>query len=325
MTEDSRISELAKLARPMVNVIGLGGAGCNMVSWIAKKGTGGIKTIAADADAIHLLTATSDSRILMGEKAYMGRGCGGYAERGSEAARESLNEIKKEIAGSNLVFVIAGLGGGSGSGSAPIVAEAIRETGALTIGCVTIPFGSEVVRRKKAISGLKAFSSKCDSLVVIDNSKLRTTAGELPLKEGFAVVNALVGSFIDNLTDTIIHPSLVNLVYSDMRSIMERGGISAIGIGEGEGEKRIEKAVEQALSTPLIEVSDISSAYGMLIHIMGGEDMTLGEVTQAAELMLKIAPNTGRIIWGAKIDEALAGRIKVTAVLTGVSKPENLK
>jgi len=325
MTEDSRISELAKLARPMVNVIGLGGAGCNMVSWIAKKGTGGIKTIAADADAIHLLTATSDSRILMGEKAYMGRGCGGYAERGSEAARESLNEIKKEIAGSNLVFVIAGLGGGSGSGSAPIVAEAIRETGALTIGCVTIPVGSEVVRRKKAISGLKAFSSKCDSLVVIDNSKLRTTAGELPLKEGFAVVNALVGSFIDNLTDTIIHPSLVNLVYSDMRSIMERGGISAIGIGEGEGEKRIEKAVEQALSTPLIEVSDISSAYGMLIHIMGGEDMTLGEVTQAAELMLKIAPNTGRIIWGAKIDEALAGRIKVTAVLTGVSKPENLK
>ncbi len=325
MTEDSRISELAKLARPAVKVIGLGGAGCNMVSWIAQKGTDGIKTIAADTDAIHLLTAKSDVRILMGEKAYMGRGCGGYAERGAEAARESINEIIKEISGSNLVFVIAGLGGGSGSGSAPIVAEAIRETGALTIGCVTIPFGSEVVRRKKAISGLKALSSKCDSLVVIDNSKLRTTAGEMPLKEGFAVVNALVGSFIDNLTDTIIHPSLVNLVYSDMRSIMERGGISAIGIGEGEGEKRIEKAVEQALSAPLIEVSDISSAYGMLIHIMGGEDMTLGEVTQAAELMLKIAPNTGRIIWGAKVDEALAGHIKVTAVLTGVSKPENMK
>ncbi|TRZ92423.1 MAG: hypothetical protein D4R88_00360 [Methanosarcinales archaeon] len=147
----------------------------------------------------------------------------------------------------------------------------------------------------------------------------------MPLKEGFAVVNALVGSFIKNMTETIIHPSLVNIVYSDMRSIMERGGISAIGIGEADGEKRIEKAVEQALSAPLIEVSDISSAYGMLIHIMGGEDMTLGEVTQAAELMLKIAPNTGRIIWGAKVDEAMAGRVKVTAVLTGVSKPENLK
>ncbi|MDO8725558.1 MAG: cell division protein FtsZ [Candidatus Methanoperedens sp.] len=325
MTEDSRISELAKLARTSVKVIGLGGAGCNMVSWIAQNGTDGIKTIAADADAVHLLTAKSDVRILMGEKAYMGRGCGGYPERGSEAARESINEIKKELEGSNLVFIIAGLGGGSGSGSAPIVAEAVRETGALTIGCVTIPFGSEIVRRKKAISGIKALSNKCDSLVVIDNSKLRTVAGEMPLKEGFAVVNALVGSFIKNMTETIIHPSLVNIVYSDMRSIMERGGISAIGIGEADGEKRIEKAVEQALSTPLIEVSDISSAYGMLIHIMGGEDMTLGEVTQAAELMLKIAPNTGRIIWGAKVDEKMAGRVKVTAVLTGVSKPENMK
>ncbi len=325
MTEDSRISELAKLSRPTVNVIGLGGAGCNMVSWIAQKGTDGIKTIAADTDAIHLLTAKSDVRILMGEKAYIGRGCGGYPERGSEAARESINEIKKELAGSNLVFIIAGLGGGSGSGSAPIVAEAVRETGALTIGCVSIPFGSEIVRRKKAISGIKALTNKCDSLVVIDNSKLRTVAGEMPLKEGFAVVNALVGSFIKNMTETIIQPSLVNIVYSDMRSIMERGGISAIGIGEADGEKRIEKAVEQALSTPLIEVSDISSAYGMLIHIMGGEDMTLGEVTQAAELMLKIAPNTGRIIWGAKVDEAMEGHVKVTAVLTGVSNPDNLK
>lgn len=325
MTEDSRISELAKLARPTVKVIGLGGAGCNIVSWIAQKGVDGIKTIAADADAVHLLTAKSDVRILMGEKAYMGRGCGGYPERGSEAARESINEIKMELAGSNLVFIIAGLGGGSGSGSAPIVAEAVRETGALTIGCVTIPFGSEIVRRKKAISGIKALSNKCDSLVVIDNSKLRTVAGEMPLKEGFAVVNALVGSFIKNMTETIIQPSLVNIVYSDMRSIMERGGISAIGIGEADGEKRIEKAVEQALSTPLIEVSDISSAYGMLIHIMGGEDMTLGEVTQAAELMLKIAPNTGRIIWGAKVDEAMEGHVKVTAVLTGVSNPDRLK
>ncbi len=325
MTDESRISELAKLAKPTVKVIGLGGAGCNIVSWLSQKGVDGIKTIAADTDAIHLLTAKSNVRILIGEKAYMGRGCGGYPERGSEAARESINEIKQELAGSNLVFIIAGLGGGSGSGSAPVIAEAVRETGALTVGCVTIPFGSEVVRRKKAISGIKALSNKCDSLVVIDNSKLKTAAGDMPLKEGFAVVNALVGSFIKNLTETIIHPSLVNIVYSDMRSIMERGGISAICIGEAEGEKRIEKAVEQALTTPLLEVSDISSAYGMLIHIMGGDDMTLGEVAQAGELMVKKAPNTGRIIWGAKVDEALAGHVRVTAVLTGVSDPDKLK
>lgn len=205
------------------------------------------------------------------------------------------------------------------------MADAARETGALTIGCVTIPFGSEVVRRKKATSSIKALSNKCDSVVVIDNSKLRTSSGEMPLKEGFAVVNALVGSFIKNLTETIIHPSLVNIVYSDLRSIMERGGISAIGIGEAEGEKRIEKAVDQAISTPLLDVTDLSSAYGVLIHIMGGEDLTLGEVAHAGELMLEKAPNTGRIIWGAKVDESLAGQVRVTTVLTGISDPDKLK
>ena len=325
MTLDSRISELAKLAKPTVAIIGIGGAGCNIVGWLAGKGISGCKTIAADTDAIHLMTAKADVRILMGEKAYMGRGCGGFPERGAEAARENLNEIKQELAGSTLVFIIAGLGGGSGSGGAPIVAEAIRETGALTLACVTMPFNSEVVRRKKAVSGIKALAAKCDSVVVIDNSKLRNTAGDLPLKEGFAIVNELVGAFIKNITETIIQPSLVNLDYSDLRTIMERGGISAIGIGEAEGEKRIEKAVEQALSTPLLDVADIGAAYGVLIHIMGGEDMTLAEVTQAGELMLQKAPNTGRIVWGAKVDEALAGHVRVTAVLTGVSDPKNIK
>lgn len=325
MTLDSKISELAKIAKPTVAVIGLGGAGCNIVTWISQKGLPGCKMVAADTDAVHLLSVKSDVRVLMGEKAYMGHGCGGFPERGGEAARESINEIKQELAGSNLVFIITGLGGGSGSGSAPVVAEAVRETGALTIACVTLPFSAEVVRRKKAVSGIKFLSSKCDSLVVIDNSKLRLTAGDLPLKEGFAIVNELIGNFIRNLTETIIQPSLVNLDYSDLRTIMERGGVSAIGIGDAEGEKRIEKAVEQAVSTPLLDVTDISAAYGVLIHIVGGEDMTLGEVTQAGEIMLQKAPNTGRIIWGAKIDESLAGHVRVTAVLTGVSNPDNVK
>jgi cell division protein FtsZ len=325
MTLESRISELAKSAKPTVTVIGLGGAGCNIVGWIAQTGIGGCKTIAADTDAVHLLTIKSDVKVLMGEKEYMGRGCGGFTERGSEAARESLNDILHELGGANLVFVIAGLGGGSGTGSAPVIAEAVRETGALTLSCVTLPFDSEIVRRKKAVSGIKSLAGKSDSVVVIDNSKLRATAGDLPLKEGFAIVNELVGDFIKNLTETIIQPSLVNLDYSDLRTILERSGISAIGIGEAEGDKRIEKAVEQAISTPLLDVVDITGAYGVLIHIMGGDDMTLGEVMQAGELMLQKAPNTGRIVWGAKVDETIAGHVKVTAVLTGVSDPKNIK
>lgn len=324
MTLDSRISELAKAAKPTVAIIGLGGAGCNIVSWIAQKEIVGSKIIAADTDAAHLMAVKADVKILLGEQTYQGKGCGGFAERGTEAARESLKEIKKELLDSNLVFIIAGMGGGSGTGAAPVIAEAIREAGILTIGCVTIPFGYEVLRRKKAIFGIKALADRCDSLVVIDNSRLRAIAGSLPLREGFAVANEFVGNFIKNITETITQASLVNLDYSDLRSVVERGGISAIGIGDAEGENRIEKAMEQALSTPLLDVSDISRTYGVLIHIAGGEDMTLGEVTQAGEIILQKAPNTGRIVWGAKVDDTLAGHVKVTAVLTGVMDPNKL-
>ncbi|MCZ7391818.1 MAG: cell division protein FtsZ [Candidatus Methanoperedens sp.] len=324
MTLESRISELAKAAKPTVAIIGLGGAGCNIVSWIAQKEILGSKIIAADTDAAHLLASKADAKILMGEKAYQGKGCGGFAERGIEAARESIKEIQEELVGSNLVFIIAGMGGGSGTGAAPVVAEATREAGILTIGCVMLPFSYEVLRRKKGISGIKALAAQCDSLVVIDNSRLRTIAGSLPLREGFAVANEFVGNFIKNITETITQASLVNLDYSDLRSVVERGGISAIGIGDAEGENRIEKAVEQALSTPLLDVSDISGAYGVLIHIAGGEDMTLGEVTQAGEIILQKAPNTGRIVWGAKVDDSLAGHVRVTAVLTCIMDPDKL-
>jgi len=324
MTLDSRISELAKAAKPAVAIIGLGGAGCNIVSWIANKEIVGSKIIAADTDATHLMSANADVKILMGEEAYQGKGCGGYAERGTEAARQSINEIKKELIGSNLIFIIAGMGGGTGTGAAPVVAEATREAGILTTGCVMLPFGYELLRRKKAIIGIKALAEKCDSLVVIDNSRLRAIAGSLPLREGFAIANEFVGAFITNISETITQANLVNLDYSDLRSVMERGGISAIGLGEGEGENRIQKAVDKALASPLLDVSDISAAYGVLIHITGGEDMTLGEVTEAGELIMQKAPNTGRIVWGAKVDESLEGCVKVTAVLTCVMDPKKL-
>lgn len=324
MTLESRISELAMAAKPAVAIIGLGGAGCNIVSWIAQKDLKGIKIIAADADATHLLDIKSDVKILMGEESYQGKGCGGFSERGTEAARQTINEIKNELLGSNLIFLIAGMGGGTGTGAASVVAEATHEAGILTIGCVTIPFSYEVLRRKKAIIGIKSLAKICDSLVVIDNSRLRDIAGALPLREGFAVANEFIGSFIKNISETITHASLVNLDYSDLRSVVERGGISAIGIGEAQGENRIQKAVEQALASPLLDVSDISRTYGVLIHITGGEDMTLGEVTEAGEIILQKAPNTGRIVWGAKVDESLEGSVKVTAVLTGVMDPAKL-
>lgn len=312
----------AKTSRPAVTVFGLGGAGCNIATWIADKKLTGGRIVAANTDANHLISMTrADKIMLLGEKLCKGHGCGGYTERGAQAARENISEIKQELEGTNLLFLVAGLGGGSGTGAIPVVAAAGREAGALTIACVTIPFTIEMSRREKARDAVKALAEVCDSIVVIDNSKLREVAGNLPLKDALAVANALVGSFVKNLTDTITQPSLVNLDYADLRAVMERGGIASIGIGEGDGANRIEKAVSQAISTPLLDITDISSAYGVLIHIVGGEDMTLDEVAVAGELIMNKVPNTKRVIWGAKIDQNLTGAVRVMAVLTGVTCP----
>jgi cell division protein FtsZ len=312
----------AKTSRPAVTVFGLGGAGCNIATWIADKKLTGGRIVAANTDANHLVSMTrADKIMLLGEKLCKGHGCGGYAERGAEAARENIAEIKQELEGTNLLFLVAGLGGGSGTGSMPVVAAAGREAGALTIACVTIPFTIEMSRREKAREAIRSLAESCDSIVVIDNSKLREVAGNLPLKDALAVANALVGSFVKNLTDTITQPSLVNLDYADLRAVMERGGIASIGIGEGDGANRVEKAVSQALATPLLDITDISSAYGVLIHIVGGEDMTLDEVAIAGEQIMDKVPNTKRVIWGAKVDQNLTGAVRVMAVLTGVTCP----
>ncbi|MCE8422905.1 MAG: cell division protein FtsZ [Candidatus Methanoperedens sp.] len=315
------LKEFAKTAKPSVTVVGLGGAGCNITTWIAEKGFVGGRIIAVNTDVNHLYVQKADKAILLGEKLCKGHGCGGYPEMGAQAARESLTELRDELTGSNLVFLVAGLGGGTGTGAMPVVADLTRELSALTIGCVTIPFTIEMARREKAREAIELLAKSCDSVVIIDNSKLREIAGNLPLKEALNVANALVGAFVKNLTDTITQPSLVNLDYADLRAVMERGGISSIGIGESDGQNRVEKAVAQAISTPLLDVTDLTSCYGVLIHIVGGEDLTLEEVAVAGELVMDKVPNTKRIIWGAKVDTNLTGAVRVMAVLTGVESP----
>jgi len=315
------LKEFAKTAKPSVAVVGLGGAGCNITTWIAEKGITGGRIIAANTDVNHLYVQKADKVILLGEKLCKGHGCGGYPEMGAQATRENTAELRAELEGSNLVFLLAGLGGGTGTGAIPVVAEITRSLNALTIGCVTIPFTIEMSRREKAREAIKLLAESCDSVVIIDNSKLREVAGNLPLKEALNVANALVGAFVKNLTDTITQPSLVNLDYADLRAVMERGGISSIGIGEGDGAERVIKAVSQAISTPLLDVSNMSDCYGVLIHIVGGEDLTLEEVAVTGELIMDKVPNTKRIIWGAKVDNNLTGKVRVMAVMTGVESP----
>lgn len=315
------LKAFAKAAKPSVAVVGLGGAGCNITTWIAEKGIAGGRILAANTDVNHLAVQKADKLIVLGEKLCKGRGCGGYPEMGAQATQESIAELKAELDGSNLVFLVAGLGGGTGTGAMPVVADLTRELGALTIGCVTIPFTIEMARREKAREAINLLAQSCDSVVIIDNSKLREVAGNLPLKEALNVANALVGAFVKNLTDTITQPSLVNLDYADLRAVMERGGISSIGIGEGDGADRVAKAVAQAISTPLLDVADIAASYGVLIHIVGGEDLTLEEVAVTGEMIMDKVPNTKRIIWGAKVDDTLTGKVRVMAVLTGVESP----
>jgi len=315
------LKAFAKAAKPSVAVVGLGGAGCNITTWIAEKGIAGGRILAANTDVNHLHVQKADKLIVLGEKLCKGRGCGGYPEMGAQATQESIAELRAELDGSNLVFLVAGLGGGTGTGAMPVVADLTRELGALTIGCVTIPFTIEMARREKAREAINQLAGSCDSVVIIDNSKLREVAGNLPLKEALNVANALVGAFVKNLTDTITQPSLVNLDYADLRAVMERGGISSIGIGEGDGADRVAKAVAQAISTPLLDVADIAASYGVLIHIVGGEDLTLEEVAVTGEMIMDKVPNTKRIIWGAKVDDTLTGKVRVMAVLTGVESP----
>ena len=317
----AKLKEIMKASRPSVTVIGLGGAGCNIITYLSQKSIAGAKTIAANTDITHLVLQWADKLLLMGKNRSRGKGCGGFPEVGAECARESADDIKKELEGSNIVFIVAGLGGGTGTGSAPVVAELSRSMGAMTIACLTMPFEIEALRRENAKKAISALSELCDSVVLIDNTKLRKVAGKLPLKTAFAVANALIGAFIKSITETITQPSLMNLDYADLKAVLEKGGVSSFGIGEAEGEDRVEKAVERAVSAPLLDIPDLSSAHGLLIHITGGQEMTLEEVARVGELMAEHVPGTKRIIWGANVDDTMTGRIRIMALFASVGNP----
>jgi len=315
------VEEIAKRAIPQISVFGIGGAGCNIVSWMKNKGVAGARIYALNTDAQHLSITKADERLLIGYKITGGLGCGGFPEQGAKAAEESAKEIEALIDGSGLVFITAGLGGGTGTGASPVVARLAKEAGALTVGVVTIPFQVERARLIKAKEGLKRLVEECDAVIVIDNNRLRKIAGNLPLAEAFAVANELIATFIKNISETISIPSLINLDFADLKAIMMGSGVCAIGFGEGQGETKVEDAVEKALDTPLLDIGDIRKAEGALVHIEGGDDMTLEDVNRAGEIVIeRIAPNA-RVSWGARINSALQGVLKATVVLAGVESP----
>lgn len=322
--EEEKIEQYARLAKPLVVAVGLGGAGCNVMSWVKERGVAGGKLVSVNTDANHLRISSADRRILIGAKLTKGLGCGGYPELGEKALYENSDDVVKEVSEANIIFLVAGLGGGTGTGSTIALAEELRKrfsgsvTPHLILGVVTLPFDVETARMDIAKKGLNRLKNACDTVVVIDNNRLVKVAGNLPFREALGVANTTIGKFIKGVTETITTASLINLDYADLRAIMQGAGLASIGIGDGIGDARIEQAVEKALNGRLLDIEDVTKARGLLIHIAGGEDLTLSEVNHAAEILKRSVPPKAKIIWGARVDKELKGSASVMAVVTGV-------
>jgi cell division protein FtsZ len=317
--EEETLKAAMEMAKPQVSVIGAGGAGSNIVSWIKSKGVVGGKLIAVNTDAAHLGISKADRRILIGPKLTQGRGCGGYAEKGMQAARESMTEITKEVQGSSIIFLCAGLGGGTGTGAIQILAEELkRTTSALVVAVVTLPFAVERHRYSMAKEALLNLQEIADTVVAIDNNKLTKVAGNLPLQQALGVANELVGQFIRGTIETITTASLINIDFADLTAIMEGRGLAAIGVGVSDATDRIEQATRMALESQLLDIKDVSMAQGALIHVVGGDDITLEEVTRAGELVTRSLTKEVRIVWGARVEPEMRRKARVMIVLTGV-------
>ncbi len=303
-----------------IKIIGAGGAGNNMVNWLYKKGVSGAEIIACNTDLQHLNITESDKKFLIGKDITRGLGCGGFPEKGAEAARESMQEIKDALKGADMCFVCAGMGGGTGTGAAPIVAQTAKEAGSIVIGTVTMPFKIERARVDKAEFGLQKLRQVSDTVIVIDNNRLVQIAGNLPVQQAFAVANELIATMIKGIVETIAVPSLVNLDYADVKAIMTDGGVAAIGVGASDTNNRVEEAVKGALSNPLLDIS-YEGATGAIIHISGGPDMTLDDINKIGELVTESMDQEANVIWGARVDDDLKGKITVMTIITGVNSP----
>lgn len=303
-----------------IKVVGVGGAGNNMVGWLYKKGIKGAEIIATNTDQQHLSITGADRKFLIGKDLTRGLGCGGYPNKGAEAAQENLNDIKEALKGTDMVFVCAGMGGGTGTGASPVVAQVAKDAGAIVIGTVTMPFDIERARVDKAEFGLQQLRQVSDTVIVIDNNRLVQIAGNLPVQQAFAVANELIATMIKGIVETIAVPSLVNLDYADVKAIMTNGGVAAIGVGSSDTNNRVEEAVKGALSNPLLDIN-YEGATGALIHITGGPDMTLDEISRIGDLVTQSLDQEANVIWGARINEEMKGKLTVMTIITGVRSP----
>ncbi len=314
-------SKNLKPAGVKISVVGCGGAGTNTVSRLTQMGVTSAETIAINTDANHLRMVQANKKMLIGAHMTKGLGAGGFPEVGRKCAEQAKDNIAKMLEGSELVFVTAGMGGGTGTGSAPVVAQVAREQGAITVGVVTFPFALERARLDKADWGLEALAEHCDTVVIIDNNRLVQYVPNLPMNQAFAVADTLVAKAVKGISDTIMLPSLVNIDFADVRSILGNAGMAMISVGEASGRDRVAGVVKNTLEHPLLDV-EYSGSKGALIHVQGGSQLSLGEVTSIGEGITDAFDQKANVIWGARVNPDMGDKVVVTSIITGVHSPQ---
>jgi len=319
-TEDDELRALVESLKIKIAIIGCGGGGSNTIRRMYQAGVEGVKLVACNTDARHLLSIQAHHKLLMGRTMTKGLGSGSMPEVGKRAAEESENDLWKYLDGQNIVFVVAGLGGGTGTGSAPVVAELAKRAGALTIGVVTLPFKAEgAMRMGNALKGLERLKEQCDTTIVLQNDRLLELVPKLPLEAAFRVTDEVLMQSIKGITDALTKPGLINIDFNDLLTIMRNGGMALIGLGESsEYGKRAEECIEEALSSPMLGDVDIKQAKGALVRVIGGEDLTVTEAEKAALLVSERVDPRARIIWGCAVDGNIKDEMRVMVVLTGV-------
>jgi cell division protein FtsZ len=325
---DRELEELLKKQSARIKIIGIGGAGGNTVSRMREIGIKGGEIVAINTDAQDLLYTNADFKILIGREITQGLGSGSNPRIGAEAARESQQEIKKRILNSDMVFITCGLGGGTGTGAAPVVAELAKKQGALTIGVVTMPFTVEGKKRiENATEGLERLEGIVDTLILIPNDKLLELAPDLPLPTAFKVADEILTNAVKGITELVTKSGLVNLDFADIKAIMSNGGVSLIGMGESDSSNRAEEAVEKAINNPLLDV-EVENASGALVNVIGGEDLSLEEYKRVIEYIGEKLSPEAKLISGAQISKDLSGTgdskgaIRIMVIVTGVKSPQ---
>jgi cell division protein FtsZ len=315
---DDDLIELIKQAKTNIFVVGAGGAGNNTISRLNEMGIEGATTIAVNTDAQDLFYSQSGKKILLGRQTSKGLGAGGDPSVGEECAEESEDEIREELEGADMVFVTCGLGGGTGTGSAPIIAKLSKKLGALTVAVATMPFSAEgIKRRENAEQGLEKLQEAADTVIIIPNDKLLEVAPNLPLNKAFMVSDEILGRAVKGITELITKKGLVSLDFADIKSIMGGSGMAMIGMGESESGDRALESVHEALSSPLLDI-DISNATGALVNISGSSDLTLHEAEKIVQVVADKLDPEANIIWGTQIDESLQNVVRTTVVVSGI-------